>query len=190
MPPGTGEVSPLTRRRAAVAGCQIHAIRPSSSWSYTAGPPMSSTRASRPVSSIKGNQAGRHVAGVNRLEAHAKAESRNSAGEKRWIANIVSIRSRNCVTRMIVWPRAGRGQPFLDAQLGLVVAHRDAIDPDDRDVDDDAGDVPVRRAAAMSAVRRHRRLFPRAPSAAQCTNQPSITPSRAASMPAAVSRSP
>ena len=28
-----------------------------------------------------------------------------SAGEKRWIENIVSIRSWNCVTRMIVWPR-------------------------------------------------------------------------------------
>ena len=46
---------------------------------------------------------GRHVAGVNRLKRTPLIAI--SAGENRWIANIVSIRSWNCVTRMIVWPR-------------------------------------------------------------------------------------
>ena len=48
---------------------------------------------------------------------------------------------------------AGRGQPFLDAQLGFVVGHRDAIDPDDRDVDDVGDAGPAR--SGDEVVRRH-----------------------------------
>ena len=58
---------------------------PSSAWSCTAGPPMSSTLAGGPVVDQAEPSRGRDVAGVDRLESHA-AQSRTARARSRWIA--------------------------------------------------------------------------------------------------------
>ena len=77
---------------------------------------------------------GRDVAGVDRLEAHTLDRDqcrRESLDREHRLDQVVELRDPD--DRVA---EAGRGQRFLDAQLGLVVRQRDAVDADDRHVDD------------------------------------------------------
>ena len=115
----------------AVAGGEIH---PAELVVVVDGGPADVVDATRGAVVDEGDQVGRDIAGVDRLEAHTldrDQRRREALDREDRLDQVVELRDPD---DRVAEP--GCGQCFLDPQLGLVIGHRDAVDPDDRHVDD------------------------------------------------------